>query len=119
MSFGQRKLDREKPEIDFPEGDAPTELVIQDLIEGKGAEVVPGSRVLAHYVGVAFSTGEEFDASWNRGEPLPFQVGVGQVIRGWDEGLLGMKVGGVASKFLQAWPTVTTAQDRSLNLVSP
>ena len=77
MSFGQRKLDREKPEIDFPEGDAPTELVIQDLIEGKGAEVVPGSRVLAHYVGVAFSTGEEFDASWNRGEPLPFQVGVG------------------------------------------
>lgn len=75
MSFGQRKLDREKPEIDFPEGDAPTELVIQDLIEGKGAEVVPGSRVLAHYVGVAFSTGEEFDAAWNRGEPLPFQVG--------------------------------------------
>ena len=94
MSFGQRKLDREKPEIDFSEGNAPTELVIQDLIEGKGAEVVPGSRVLAHYVGVAFSTGEEFDASWNRGEPLPFQVGVGQVIRGWDEGLLGMKVGG-------------------------
>ncbi|BAI64872.1 FKBP-type peptidyl-prolyl cis-trans isomerase 1 [Rothia mucilaginosa DY-18] len=94
MSFGQRNLDREKPEIDFPEGDAPTELVITDLIEGAGAEVVPGSRVLTHYVGVAFSTGEEFDASWNRGEPLPFQVGVGQVIRGWDEGLLGMKVGG-------------------------
>lgn len=82
MSFGQRNLDREKPEIDFPEGDAPTELVITDLIEGAGAEVVPGSRVLTHYVGVAFSTGEEFDASWNRGEPLPFQVGVGQVIRG-------------------------------------
>ena len=75
MSFGQRNLDREKPEIDFPEGDAPTELVITDLIEGAGAEVVPGSRVLTHYVGVAFSTGEEFDASWNRGEPLPFQVG--------------------------------------------
>ena len=70
MSFGQRNLDREKPEIDFPEGDAPTELVITDLIEGAGAEVVPGSRVLTHYVGVAFSTGEEFDASWNRGEPL-------------------------------------------------
>ena len=86
MSFGQRNLDREKPEIDFPEGDAPTELVITDLIEGAGAEVVPGSRVLTHYVGVAFSTGEEFDASWNRGEPLPFQVGVGQVIRGWEIG---------------------------------
>lgn len=55
---------------------------------------MPGSRVLAHYVGVACSTGEEFDASWNRNEPLPFQVGVGQVIRGWDEGLIGMKAGG-------------------------
>lgn len=94
MSFGQRNLDREKPEIDFPEGGAPAELVVVDLIEGRGAQVVTGSRVLAHYVGVAFSTGEEFDTSWNRNEPLQFQVGVGQVIRGWDEGLLGMKVGG-------------------------
>jgi len=84
MSFGQRNLDRQKPEIEFPENGAPTELVVKDLIEGHGAQVVPGSRVLAHYVGVAFSTGEEFDASWNRNEPLPFQVGVGQVIRGWD-----------------------------------
>lgn len=94
MSFGQRNLDRQKPEIEFPENGAPTELVVKDLIEGHGAQVVPGSRVLAHYVGVAFSTGEEFDASWNRNEPLPFQVGVGQVIRGWDEGLIGMKAGG-------------------------
>ncbi|WP_026530678.1 FKBP-type peptidyl-prolyl cis-trans isomerase [Haematomicrobium sanguinis] len=94
MSFGERNLDRTKPEIDFPGENAPEELVITDLIEGTGTEVVPGSRVSAHYVGVAHSTGEEFDASWNRGAPLDFQVGVGQVIQGWDEGLLGMKVGG-------------------------
>ena len=94
MSFGQRKLDREKPEIDFPEGDVPTELVITDLIEGDGAEAKPGDTVSSHYVGVAWSTGEEFDASWGRGAPLDFRVGVGQVIQGWDQGLLGMKVGG-------------------------
>lgn len=94
MSFGQRKLDRTKPEIDFPEGGLPEELVIIDEIEGAGDVVEPGNTVSCHYVGVAFSTGEEFDSSWGRGEPLRFQVGVGMVIRGWDEGLLGMKVGG-------------------------
>ena len=47
-----------------------------------------------HYVGVSFSSGEEFDASWNRGEPLRFKLGVGQVIAGWDQGVQGMKVGG-------------------------
>lgn len=94
MSFGQRNLDRSKPEVDFPEGDAPTELVSIDLVEGKGAVAEPGKQVSCHYVGVAHSTGEEFDASWNRGTPLPLTVGVGQVIAGWDQGLLGMKVGG-------------------------
>lgn len=94
MSFGQRKLDRTKPEIDFPEGGLPEELVIIDEIEGAGEAVEPGDTISCHYVGVAFSTGEEFDSSWGRGEPLRFQVGVGMVIRGWDEGLLGMKVGG-------------------------
>ncbi|ORC21977.1 peptidylprolyl isomerase [Rothia nasimurium] len=94
MSFGQRKLDRSKPEVDFPEGGLPEELVIIDEIEGAGESVEAGDTVSAHYVGVAFSTGEEFDSSWGRGEPLRFQVGVGMVIRGWDEGLLGMKVGG-------------------------
>jgi len=94
MSFGQRNLDREKPEIDFPVGDVPTELVITDLIEGDGAEAKAGDTVSTHYVGVAWSTGEEFDASWGRGTPLDFRVGVGQVIQGWDQGLLGMKVGG-------------------------
>ena len=94
MSFGKREYDRQKPEIDFPGHEAPTELVIEDIVVGDGAEAKPGDTVSTHYVGVAFSTGEEFDASWNRGAPLDFKVGIGQVIEGWDQGLLGMKVGG-------------------------
>ncbi|KPN18597.1 MULTISPECIES: FKBP-type peptidyl-prolyl cis-trans isomerase [Arthrobacter] len=94
MSFGKREYDRQKPEIDFPAHDAPTDLVIEDIIVGDGAEAKAGDTVSTHYVGVAFSTGEEFDASWNRGAPLDFKVGIGQVIQGWDQGLLGMKVGG-------------------------
>jgi peptidylprolyl isomerase len=85
---------RTKPEIDFPEGEAPTELVVEDLIEGDGAEAKPGTTVSAHYVGVAHSTGEEFDSSWNRGAPLDFPLGAGRVIAGWDQGIVGMKVGG-------------------------
>ena len=84
----------EKPEIDFPEGEAPADLEIKDLWEGDGEVAVAGQNVTVHYVGVAFSTGEEFDASWNRGNPLEFQLGVGQVISGWDQGVQGMKVGG-------------------------
>lgn len=83
-----------KPEIDFPGDQAPSELVIEDLKDGDGAEAGAGDTIKAHYVGVAHSTGEEFDASWNRGAPLEFRLGVGQVIRGWDEGLVGMRVGG-------------------------
>ena len=85
---------RSKPELDYPGDAVPTDLVIEDLIEGDGAAVEAGQTVTTHYVGWAFSTGEEFDASWNRGEPLSFRAGIGQVIRGWDQGLLGMKVGG-------------------------
>ncbi|MET9467894.1 FKBP-type peptidyl-prolyl cis-trans isomerase [Streptomyces sp. NPDC006544] len=84
----------EKPEIDFPDGPVPADLVIEDIWEGEGAEAKAGSLVSVHYVGVAFSTGEEFDASWNRGAPLQFKLGVGQVISGWDQGVQGMKVGG-------------------------
>ncbi len=94
MSFGQREYDRQKPEIDFPDHEVPTDLLIEDLIEGSGPEVQAGNTVSAHYVGVAFSSGEEFDSSWGRGAPLDFKAGVGQVIQGWDQGLLGMKVGG-------------------------
>ncbi|MFK4068912.1 FKBP-type peptidyl-prolyl cis-trans isomerase [Streptomyces sp. NPDC029674] len=84
----------DKPEVDFPVGEAPTELQIKDIWEGDGAVAKAGDRVKVHYVGVAFSTGEEFDASWNRGTPLEFQLGAGQVISGWDQGVQGMKVGG-------------------------
>ncbi|HET8595466.1 MAG TPA: FKBP-type peptidyl-prolyl cis-trans isomerase [Intrasporangium sp.] len=85
---------RTKPEIDFPEGGAPTDLVIEDLIVGDGAEAKAGDTVSAHYVGVSHSTGEEFDSSWGRGQPLEFRLGVGMVIPGWDRGIEGMKVGG-------------------------
>ncbi len=85
---------RDKPEIDFPEGEPPAELQILDEIEGTGPAALAGQTVSAHYVGVAFSSGEEFDASWNRGRPLDFRLGVGQVIPGWDQGIAGMKVGG-------------------------
>lgn len=86
--------ERDKPEIDFPGDEPPTELVVEDIVVGDGKVAAAGSTVCAHYVGVAHSTGEEFDASWNRGTPLDFRLGVGQVIRGWDEGIVGMRVGG-------------------------
>ncbi|MFE9683307.1 FKBP-type peptidyl-prolyl cis-trans isomerase [Streptomyces sp. NPDC002701] len=84
----------EKPEIDFPGGEPPKDLEIKDIWEGDGPVAKAGDTVSVHYVGVAFSTGEEFDASWNRGTPLSFKLGVGQVIAGWDQGVQGMKVGG-------------------------
>ncbi|MCX4662829.1 FKBP-type peptidyl-prolyl cis-trans isomerase [Streptomyces uncialis] len=84
----------EKPEIDFPEGPAPTALDIVEVWEGDGTEAKAGDTVSVHYVGVAFSTGEQFDASWDRGQPLQFKLGAGQVIAGWDQGIQGMKVGG-------------------------
>ncbi|WP_432060476.1 FKBP-type peptidyl-prolyl cis-trans isomerase [Streptomyces sp. S1] len=84
----------EKPEVDFPGGEPPKDLEIKDVWEGDGEIAEAGDAVQVHYVGVAFSTGEEFDASWNRGTPLGFQLGIGQVIKGWDQGVQGMKVGG-------------------------
>ncbi|WP_086829355.1 FKBP-type peptidyl-prolyl cis-trans isomerase [Streptomyces sp. NRRL B-24572] len=84
----------EKPEIDFPGGEPPKDLEIKEIWEGDGEVAKAGQFVQVHYVGVAFSTGEEFDASWNRGNPLGFKLGVGQVIEGWDKGVQGMKVGG-------------------------
>jgi peptidylprolyl isomerase len=84
----------EKPEIDFPGGEPPAVLEVTDIWEGEGPVAKPGDTVQVHYVGVAYSTGEEFDASWNRGDPLEFRLGVGQVIAGWDQGVQGMRVGG-------------------------
>ncbi|MFM1918164.1 MAG: hypothetical protein RJB01_1679 [Actinomycetota bacterium] len=82
----------EKPEIDFIEGPAPTELVITDLVVGTGAEARAGDTVDVHYLGVEFETGEQFDASWDRGESISFPLA--GLIQGWQEGIPGMKVGG-------------------------
>jgi FKBP-type peptidyl-prolyl cis-trans isomerase len=84
----------DKPEVDFPGGEPPTELKVTDINVGDGAEASAGQTAVVHYVGVAFSSGEEFDASWSRGEPFAFPLGGGRVIAGWDQGVVGMKVGG-------------------------
>lgn len=81
-----------KPEIEFPDGPAPTDLVIKDLVVGDGAEAVPGGTVEVHYVGVEYDTGDEFDSSWNRGESIEFPLR--GLIQGWQDGIPGMKVGG-------------------------
>jgi len=84
----------ERPTIEKPQGDIPFDLLIEDLVVGEGEEATPGRKVTVHYAGVAFRSGEEFDASWNRGEPFRFALGKGQVIPGWDQGVAGMRVGG-------------------------
>jgi peptidylprolyl isomerase len=84
----------ERPQIEKPEGDVPFDLGIEDVVLGDGDEATDGRKVTVHYVGVAFSSGEEFDASWNRGQPFVFKLGKGQVIPGWDRGVPGMRVGG-------------------------
>ena len=83
-----------KPSVDIPAGAPPTDLVREDLVVGTGAEATAGKTVEVHYVGVAWSTKKQFDASWDRGETFDFPLGKGRVIRGWDEGVAGMKVGG-------------------------
>ncbi|RSN37422.1 peptidylprolyl isomerase [Amycolatopsis sp. WAC 04169] len=84
----------QKPQIDRPEGPAPSDLEKSDITVGDGQEAKAGDTVSVHYVGVSHSTGDQFDASWDRGEPLRFGLGKGQVIPGWDQGVAGMKVGG-------------------------
>jgi peptidylprolyl isomerase len=83
-----------KPTVAQPTGAAPTDLEIVDLTVGDGPEATPGHTVVVHYVGVSFSSGQEFDSSWNRNSPFDFRLGGGQVIAGWDQGVAGMKVGG-------------------------
>jgi len=83
-----------KPQVKAPSGAPPKQLVTKDLEEGSGPAAKAGDTVLVNYVGVNYKTGEEFDASWDRGEPFPFTLGAGEVIPGWDQGVEGMKVGG-------------------------
>lgn len=82
----------QKPEIEFPEGPAPTELVIEDLVVGDGAEAQPGATVDVHYLGVDYESGDEFDSSWSRGESVEFPLGM--LVKAWQLGIPGMKVGG-------------------------
>ena len=83
-----------KPDVEIPDGQPPIHLVIEELDVGDGDEARSGQQVSVHYVGVAWSTGAQFDASWDRGETFEFGLGAGQVIQGWDQGVAGMRVGG-------------------------
>jgi len=84
----------QKPTVTVPDSDPPSQLEIVDDVVGDGAEASAGDTVSVHYVGVAWSTGSQFDASWDRMEPFRFGLGGGQVIQGWDQGVAGMRVGG-------------------------
>jgi peptidylprolyl isomerase len=84
-----------KPVVDVPADQAPSyQLELEDVVTGEGDEAVTGKVVEVHYVGVSWSTGRQFDASWDRGDTFKFGLGRGQVIPGWDQGVAGMKVGG-------------------------
>ena len=83
-----------KPKVTVPSGPPPKQLEVKDIEEGSGGAAKAGDVVSVQYVGVGYESGEEFDASWDRGEPFAFQLGAGMVIPGWDQGVEGMKVGG-------------------------
>jgi peptidylprolyl isomerase len=83
-----------KPKVPATSGAAPKTLVTKEIIKGTGPEAKPGESVTVNYVGVLYHGGKEFDASWKRSEPFTFALGKGQVIKGWDQGVAGMKVGG-------------------------
>jgi peptidylprolyl isomerase len=83
-----------KPDVTIPDSAPPTDLVLDDIVVGDGDEATAGSNVEVHYVGVAWSNGQPFDASWDRGDTFGFRLGAGQVIAGWDRGVQGMRVGG-------------------------
>jgi peptidylprolyl isomerase len=91
---GTSKKTGAKPEFPAPEGDPPSELVIRDIVKGKGPKAKPGDTLTMQYVGTSWSNGQQFDASWDAGQPFPFQLGAGMVIPGWDQGMVGMQKGG-------------------------
>jgi len=92
LDRGMSETANSKPVIDAPEGPAPAELVVEDVVTGSGAEASAGSTVTVHYLGVGYESGEEFDSSWSRGQSITFPLA--SLIRGWQEGIPGMKVGG-------------------------
>lgn len=83
-----------KPKVTVPNGPPPKQLEIKDLKPGKGPEAKAGDEITVEYVGVGYKSKEQFDASWDRGEPFTFELGSNSVIPGWEQGLEGMKVGG-------------------------
>lgn len=84
----------EKPLVEPHLGPAPDDLLIEEIVVGTGEEAKSGDTAVVHYVGVGVTSGEEFDASWNRGDTFSFPLGAGHVIKGWDQGVVGMRVGG-------------------------
>lgn len=110
----------QKPEVTIPDSAPPSELVIEDITVGDGDEAVKGKNVAVHYVGVAYSTGKQFDASWDRGDTFDFRLGGGQVIAGWDQGVAGMKVGdAVDSLFPLTWAMDNKEQAASSRAARP
>jgi peptidylprolyl isomerase len=91
---GITKNREKEPKIVTPEGDPPADLIVKDIVKGKGKKAKAGDELTMQYVGVSWSSGEKFDASWDRGQPFAFQLGAGMVIPGWDQGLVGMREGG-------------------------
>src|SRR5688572_19453856 len=91
---GTPKKTDAKPAVPAPKGDPPSELVIRDIVKGKGPKAKPGDTLTMQYVGLSWSNGQQFDASWDAGQPFPFQLGAGMVIQGWDKGMVGMQKGG-------------------------
>lgn len=91
---GGEAAQKSKPKVSVPSGPPPKQLVIKDVEKGTGATAKAGDQVSVQYVGVDYETGKQFDASWDRGEPISFKLGAGEVIPGWDQGIVGMKVGG-------------------------
>ena len=85
---------KSKPQVPKQTGKPPTKLVTKDIVVGKGKPAEKGDKLSMQYVGVLYDTGEEFDASWDSGQPFNFTLGKGMVIKGWDQGLIGIKPGG-------------------------
>ena len=83
------------PTVKLPTGPAPTQIVVKDLKTGTGAAAKSGDQVSVQYIGVLYDNGSKFDSSYDHGQPFPFKLGGGQVIPGWDQGVAGMKVGGL------------------------
>ena len=94
IAGGVSKDTAAKPEVPAPSGQPPPELVVKDIVRGKGPKAKAGDQLTMQYVGTSWSNGEQFDASWDSGQPFPFELGAGMVIPGWDQGMVGMRKGG-------------------------